>query len=159
MKVLVIEDDRTVGQFVARGLEEQGLHVDLVADGLEGLERASRGEYDVIVLDMRLPGMTGTEVLRTLRDRGVGTPVLVLTAQDAVESKVQALREGADDYVTKPFAFEELLARVEAVGRRPRRNRHVAGSPGRSERDIQSGRGSAGRPPHVGEAICGRDEF
>ena len=120
MKVLVIEDDRTVGQFVARGLEEQGLHVDLVADGLEGLERASRGEYDVIVLDMRLPSMTGTEVLRTLRDRGVGTPVLVLTAQDAVESKVQALREGADDYVTKPFAFEELLARVEAVGRRPR---------------------------------------
>lgn len=119
MKVLVVEDDRTVGQFVRRGLMEQQMQVDLVADGPDGLERASQGEYDVIVLDLRLPGMTGVEVLRTLRDRGVETPVLVLTAQDAVESKVQALRIGADDYVTKPFAFEELLARVEALGRRP----------------------------------------
>ena len=120
MKVLVVEDDRTVGRFVQRGLEEQRVNVDLVADGAEGLERASHGEYDVIVLDLRLPGLPGQEVLRTLRDRGVATPVLVLTAQDAVESKVQALRSGADDYVTKPFSFEELLARVEALGRRPR---------------------------------------
>jgi two-component system copper resistance phosphate regulon response regulator CusR len=120
MKVLVVEDDRTVGQFVRRGLEEQQIQTDLVADGPEGLERASRGEYDVIVLDLRLPGMPGVEVLRTLRDRGIVTPVLILTAQDAVESKVQALRKGADDYVTKPFSFDELLARVEALGRRPR---------------------------------------
>lgn len=120
MKVLVIEDDRTVGQFVERGLEEQRIHVELVADGREGLDRASRAEYDVIVLDLRLPEMAGIEVLRTMRDRGVTTPVLVLTAQDAVESKVQALRTGADDYVTKPFAFEELLARVEALCRRPK---------------------------------------
>ena len=120
MKVLVVEDDRTVGRFVQRGLEEQRVNVDLVADGAEGLERASHGEYDVIVLDLRLPRLAGHEVLRTLRDRGVATPVLVLTAQDAVESKVQALRNGADDYVTKPFSFEELLARVEALGRRPR---------------------------------------
>ena len=120
MKILVVEDDRTVGQFVQRGFEEHRLHVDLVADGPQGLERASHGEYDVIVLDLRLPGLSGVEVLRTLRDRGVGTPVLVLTAQDAVDSKVQALRTGADDYVTKPFSFEELLARVEALGRRPR---------------------------------------
>ncbi len=120
MKVLVVEDDRTVGQFVQRGLEEQHIKVDLVDDGPQGLERASHGEYDVIVLDLRLPGLSGVEVLRTLRDRGVGTPVLVLTAQDAVDSKVQALRTGADDYVTKPFSFEELLARVEALGRRPR---------------------------------------
>jgi two-component system copper resistance phosphate regulon response regulator CusR len=120
MKVLVVEDDRTVGQFVRRGLEEQRYHVDLVEDGLEALERASQAAYEVIVLDLRLPGMSGVEVLRTLRDRGVATPVLVLTAQDAVESKVQALRTGADDYVTKPFAFEELLARVEALGRRPK---------------------------------------
>ncbi|MEE8135496.1 MAG: response regulator transcription factor [Gemmatimonadales bacterium] len=120
MKILVVEDDRTVGQFVQRGLEEQRINVDLVADGPQGLERASHGEYDVIVLDLRLPGLSGIEVLRTLRDRGVGTPVLVLTAQDAVDSKVQALRTGADDYVTKPFSFEELLARVEALGRRPR---------------------------------------
>ncbi|MFQ6046650.1 MAG: response regulator [Gemmatimonadales bacterium] len=120
MKVLVIEDDRTVGQFVQRGLEEQRMQVALVATGREGLERASQTSYDVIVLDLRLPEMPGMEVLRTLRDRGVETPVLVLTAQDAVESKVQALRIGADDYVTKPFAFEELLARVEALSRRPK---------------------------------------
>lgn len=120
MKVLVVEDDLTVGRFVKRGLEEQRMNVDLVDDGPQGLERASRGEYDVIVLDLRLPGMNGVEVLRTLRDRGIDTPVLVLTAQDAVDSKVQALRTGADDYVTKPFSFEELLARVEALGRRPR---------------------------------------
>ena len=120
MKVLVVEDDRSVGQFVKRGLEEQRIQADLVADGMEALEWASRGEYDVVVLDLRLPSLSGQEVLRTLRDRGIDTPVLVLTAQDAVESKVQALRTGADDYVTKPFAFEELLARVEALYRRPR---------------------------------------
>ncbi len=119
MKVLVVEDDRTVGLLVRRGLEEQRYQVDLVGEGGEGLERASQTSYDVIVLDLRLPVMSGIEVLRTLRDRGIATPVLVLTAQDAVESKVQALRTGADDYVTKPFAFEELLARVEALGRRP----------------------------------------
>ncbi len=120
MKVLVIEDDRTVGQYVKRGLQEHGYHADLVADGMDGLRLASGGQYDLIVLDLRLPELTGFEVLRTLRDRGVTTPVLVLTAQDAVDFKVQALRSGADDYVTKPFAFEELLARVEALGRRPK---------------------------------------
>ena len=120
MKVLVVEDDRTVGQFVQRGLEEQRMQVDLVDEGTSGLKLASEGNYDVLVLDLRLPGMSGVEVLRTLRDRGITTPVLILTAQDAVESKVQALRIGADDYVTKPFAFEELLARVEAVARRPK---------------------------------------
>src|SRR5512147_2939556 len=118
MKVLVIEDDRTVGQYVKRGLEEHRVHTDLVDDGMEGLRLASGAQYDLIVLDLRLPGMTGFEVLRTLRDRGITTPILVLTAQDAVDFKVQALRAGADDYVTKPFAFEELLARVEALGRR-----------------------------------------
>ena len=120
MKILVIEDDRTVGQYVKRGLEEQRYQADLVDDGMEGLRLASGGRYDLIVLDLRLPGMSGYEVLRTLRDRGTTTPVLVLTAQDAVDYKVQALRSGADDYVTKPFAFEELLARVEALARRPR---------------------------------------
>jgi two-component system copper resistance phosphate regulon response regulator CusR len=94
--------------------------VDLVDDGVVALQRASASEYDVLVLDLRLPGLSGIEVLRTLRDRGDTTPVLVLTAQEAVESKVQALRTGADDYVTKPFAFEELLARVEALCRRPK---------------------------------------
>lgn len=120
MKVLVVEDDPAVSRYVQRGLEEQRMQVDVVPDGPDGLERASHTFYDVIVLDLRLPTMTGVEVLRTLRDRGVSTPVLVLTANDVVESKVQALRTGADDYVTKPFAFEELLARVEALGRRPK---------------------------------------
>ena len=120
MKLLVIEDDRTVGQYVKRGLAEAGFNVDLVGDGAEGLRVASEGHYDVVVLDLRLPGMEGREVLRTLRDRGHTVPVLVLTAQDAVDFKVQALRMGADDYVTKPFALEELLARVEALGRRPK---------------------------------------
>ncbi len=120
MKLLVIEDDRTVGQYVKRGLAEAGFHVDLVGDGAEGLRVASEGHYDVLVLDLRLPGMEGRDVLRTLRDRGNTVAVLVLTAQDAVDFKVQALRMGADDYVTKPFALEELLARVEALGRRPK---------------------------------------
>jgi DNA-binding response OmpR family regulator len=120
MKVLVIEDDKTVGQYVKRGLEEARYQVDLVDDGAVGLRAAASGRYDLAVLDLRLPGMSGQEVLRTLRDRGVALPVLVLTAQDSVDFKVQALRMGADDYVTKPFALEELLARVEALGRRPK---------------------------------------
>ena len=120
MKLLVIEDDRTVGQYVKRGLAEAGFQVDLVVDGAEGLRVASEGHYDVVVLDLRLPTLDGREVLRTMRDRGNPVPVLVLTAQDTVDFKVQALRMGADDYVTKPFALEELLARVEALGRRPK---------------------------------------
>jgi two-component system copper resistance phosphate regulon response regulator CusR len=116
----VIEDDPTVGQFVKRGLEEQRWSVDLVADGEEGESLARSQPYDLIVLDMRLPGRSGLEVLRNLRARGFERPVLVLTAQDAVDAKVETLRAGADDYVTKPFAFEELLARIEALARRPR---------------------------------------
>jgi two-component system OmpR family response regulator len=108
MKILVVEDDRIVGQYVKRGLDEQGYHADLVDDGLEALRLIAGGHF---------------EVLRTIRDRGITSPVLVLTAQDAVDHKVQALRAGADDYVTKPFAFEELLARVEAIARRPQQMR------------------------------------
>jgi two-component system OmpR family response regulator len=120
MKILVIEDDPTVGQFVKRGLEEARWSVDLVADGEEGEQLAKSQPYDLIVLDLRLPGRSGQQVLRNLRSRGFEKPVLVLTAQDAVDAKVETLRAGADDYVTKPFAFEELLARVEALARRPR---------------------------------------
>jgi two-component system, OmpR family, response regulator len=118
MKILVIEDDPTVGQYVKRGLEEQRWGVDLVTDGEEGESRAAAEQYDLVVLDMRLPGRSGMEVLRAIRARGFERPVLVLTAQDAVDAKVEAFRAGADDYVTKPFAFEELLARVEALSRR-----------------------------------------
>jgi two-component system, OmpR family, response regulator len=120
MKVLVIEDDPTVGQFVKRGLEEARYSVDLVADGEEGEQLAKSQPYDLVVLDLRLPGRPGQQVLRNLRARGFEKPILVLTAQDAVDAKVETLRAGADDYVTKPFAFEELLARVEALARRPR---------------------------------------
>src|SRR5438045_4147355 len=120
MRILVIEDDPTVGQFVKRGLEEQRWVVDLVADGETGERTAATGAYDVVILDMRLPGKNGIDVLHSLRSRGFERPVLVLTAQDAVDAKVTTLRTGADDYVTKPFAFEELLARVEALARRPR---------------------------------------
>ena len=121
MRILVIEDDPIVGQFVKRGLEEQQWTVDLEADGESGERAASEGDaYDLVILDMRLPGKDGLSVLRTLRSRGFQRPVLVLTAQDAVDAKVQTLRAGADDYVTKPFAFEELLARIEALSRRPR---------------------------------------
>jgi len=120
MKILVVEDDKTVAQYVKRGLEEAGNHVDAAGDGEQGLTLASDGHYDLLVLDLRLPKIEGRELLRTLRDRGVAMPVLVLTAQDSVDYKVQALRMGADDYVTKPFALEELLARVEALGRRPK---------------------------------------
>ena len=97
------------------------------------------------MLDLRLPGMSGLEVLRTLRDRGTTTPILVLTAQDAVDFKVQALRSGADDYVTKPFAFEELLARVEALGRRPKEIRDPVLRVGDLELDIGDPRGPARR--------------
>jgi len=120
MRILVIEDDPTVGQYVKRGLEEHRWAVDLMTDGEEGERRASSEAYDLIVLDMRLPGKSGLDVLQSLRAKGFERPVLVLTAQDAVDAKVATLRAGADDYVTKPFAFEELLARVEALARRPR---------------------------------------
>ncbi len=120
MKILVIEDDPTVGQFVKRGLEEQRWTVDLAENGIDGESLAIAGDYDLIILDMRLPGKSGMEVLHDLRARNFQRPVLVLTAQDAVDAKVQTLRAGADDYVTKPFAFEEVLARVEALARRPR---------------------------------------
>lgn len=120
MKILVIEDDPTVGEFVRRGLEEQRWQADLTNNGLEGERMAISQPYDLVILDMRLPGRNGLDVLRTLRSRGFERPVLVLTAQDAVDAKVETLRAGADDYVTKPFAFEELLARVEALLRRPR---------------------------------------
>ena len=133
MKILVIEDDPTVGQFVKRGLEQQRWGVDLVANGDEGEQAALAGSYDMVILDMRLPGKSGLQVLSGLRARGFERPVLVLTAQDAIDAKVETLRAGADDYVTKPFAFEELLARVEALSRRPR----VLASPSLKVADLE----------------------
>jgi two-component system OmpR family response regulator len=147
VKILVVEDDRVVGQYIRRGLEEAQYHADLVDDGLEALRLISGGHYDLVVLDLRLPGMGGLEVLRTIRDRGNTTPILVLTAQDAVGHKVEALRAGADDYVTKPFAFEEVLARVEALSRRPKQLSSPKLTVGDLELDVGSREvNRAGRP-------------
>jgi DNA-binding response OmpR family regulator len=125
MKLLLIEDSERLSDSIARGLRRSGWAVDLAHDGEVGLARASGGEYDVIVLDLMLPKLDGLTLLRRLRESGSMTHVLVLTAKDAVEDRVLGLRIGADDYLIKPFDFEELLARVDALGRR----RHEAKDP------------------------------
>jgi heavy metal response regulator len=119
MRILVVEDENSIAQFVAQGLRESDFVVDLARNGLEGQEFALAAEYDLIVLDVMLPGIDGLTLLKQLRKRGYTTPVLLLTARDAVEDRVAGLDAGADDYLTKPFAFPELLARVRALLRRP----------------------------------------
>jgi two-component system copper resistance phosphate regulon response regulator CusR len=118
MRVLVVEDDARTAAFVKKGLVESGFAVDVAADGLEGLHLARSVGYDIIVLDIMLPGMDGLAVLRELRAAGRKTPVIVLSARGEVEDRVRGLRAGADDYLAKPFAFSELLARVSAILRR-----------------------------------------
>jgi len=118
MYILVVEDDERVARLVARGLTEAGHRVDLAEDGDEGLARAESSAYDLIVLDVMLPELSGIEVAREVRGAKVKTPILMLTARDAVPDRVLGLDAGADDYLTKPFALEELLARVRALGRR-----------------------------------------
>jgi heavy metal response regulator len=118
VRILVVEDEARVRSFVRRGFAEAGMAVDVAADGDEALERALSTDYDAIVLDLGLPGRDGLEVLRELRARGCAAPVLILTARDAVEDRVRGLDGGADDYLVKPFAFAELLARVRALLRR-----------------------------------------
>jgi DNA-binding response OmpR family regulator len=116
--ILVVEDERRLAQVVRKVLEEEGHTVDIAHDGEEGLAMAMEGSHDVIALDILLPGIDGIEVCRTLRASRVDTPVLLLTALDAVEDRVRGLDAGADDYLPKPFAFQELLARLRALGRR-----------------------------------------
>ncbi len=118
MRILVIEDELKVGSFIRRALEEESAGVDLCTDGGQGLEWALGGGYDVIVLDLMLPGVPGLEILKQIRKEGLQTPVLVLTARSQVDQKVHGLDAGADDYLTKPFAIEELLARVRVLLRR-----------------------------------------
>jgi DNA-binding response OmpR family regulator len=118
MRVLVVEDSLRLRESLAQGLREAGLAVDAVADGAQGLIRAQTSEYDVIVLDWMLPQMDGLTVLRRLRDTGVNTHVLMLTAKDEVDDRVLGLASGADDYLVKPFAFAELVARVRTLARR-----------------------------------------
>lgn len=118
MQVLVVEDEVRLAETLAQLLQEQKYRVDVVYDGLDGLAYAESGQYDVIVLDVMLPGLDGYEVARTLRKRKNATPILMLTARSEVADKVTGLDCGADDYMTKPFAPEELLARVRALTRR-----------------------------------------
>ncbi|GBD44837.1 Transcriptional regulatory protein CusR [bacterium HR40] len=121
MRILVIEDDREAASFMAKGLRESGHVVDVAADGREGLVAAQTGDYDVLVVDRMLPGLDGLALVRTLRATGNHTPVLFLSALGEVDDRVKGLRAGGDDYLVKPYAFTELLARIEALGRR-----HVA---------------------------------
>ena len=118
MRLLLIEDDQEAAQFVLKGLRESGYTVDHSADGREGLFRATEGGYDLIITDRMLPHMDGLALVKFLREQGARTPVLVLSALGTVDERVQGLKAGGDDYLSKPFAFSELLARVEALLRR-----------------------------------------
>jgi two-component system copper resistance phosphate regulon response regulator CusR len=118
MKILYVEDDPEAQAFVSRALRESGFVIDTAGDGETGFELASGGAYDVLILDVKLPGMSGFELLRRLRRAGVNVPVLFLTAQGEVADRIEGLELGADDYLGKPFALAELLARIRAVARR-----------------------------------------
>lgn len=118
MRILIVEDEKKVAAFIRRGLEQESYAVDVVHDGVEGEHYAEVNEYDCIILDIMLPGKSGLEMLQDLKSKGVKTPVILLTARDAVEDRVKGLTAGADDYLTKPFAFEELLARIKVLLRR-----------------------------------------
>jgi len=118
MRILVVEDEVQLAEAVARGLRREGMAVDVATDGDDGYRKASLTRYDVVVLDRDLPGMSGDEICRKLTDEGILTRVMMLTASGTVEDKVQGLALGADDYLPKPFAFDELVARVQALGRR-----------------------------------------
>ncbi|MDI7245942.1 MAG: response regulator transcription factor [Bacillota bacterium] len=120
MRILVVEDEDKIAAFIKKGLEEEGYAVDMVGDGETAIDYALSADYDVIILDIMLPGNDGFAVCREIRARGSSAPVLMLTARDAVDDRVQGLDAGADDYLVKPFAFRELVARVRALLRRPR---------------------------------------
>jgi DNA-binding response OmpR family regulator len=126
MRMLLVEDEKKVADFVARGLRAEQFSLDVAPDGTVGWELASSGQHDLIILDLMLPGMNGAELLRRFREQGGTAAVLVLTARDSTSDKVELFEAGADDYLTKPFAFAELLVRVKALLRRPRGERaHV----------------------------------
>ena len=120
MRLLLVEDTPRLADYVARGLRENGHVVDLATDGIEGRHLALEGDYDLVLLDVMLPGVDGFGVLDAMRRAGTRASVLMLTARDSVDDRVRGLRGGADDYLVKPFAFSELLARIEAIGRRGR---------------------------------------
>ena len=126
MYILVVEDEKKVAGFLKKGLQEESYTVDMAYDGEEALLFAAMNYYDLIILDIMLPKKDGMEVLKTLRAQGFSTPVLMLTAKDALQDKVQGLDSGADDYLTKPFAFAELLARIRALFRRGKPTNEVS---------------------------------
>jgi two-component system, OmpR family, response regulator len=118
MRVLLVEDDERIVDFVQRGLKAEGYAVEVARNGLEAVALGTEGNFQAIILDLGLPDLNGMQVCERLRGTGVATPILMLTARDTVQDKVTGLRSGADDYLTKPFAFEELLARIEVLMRR-----------------------------------------
>jgi two-component system OmpR family response regulator len=118
MRILIIEDDIQAATYMLKGLKESGHQVEHAADGKDGLLMAASGDYDVLIIDRMLPGLDGLAILRTLRASGNATPVLILSAMAEVDDRVQGLKAGGDDYLTKPYAFAELTARLEALGRR-----------------------------------------
>lgn len=118
MRILVVEDEKKVASFIRKGLQAEGYAVDVAYDGVEGEFLAENNDYDVIVLDIMLPRKNGLEILKGLRDKGIKIPVLLLTARDSIDDRVKGLDSGADDYLTKPFAYEEFLARLRALLRR-----------------------------------------
>lgn len=120
MKILLVEDEHRIAQSIKKGLEQERMAVDVAYDGIEGYDLAIDEEYDLIILDLMLPGMSGLEICNKLRQNKKQTPILILTARGQIEDKVEGLNKGADDYLTKPFAFEELLARIRALVRRPK---------------------------------------
>jgi DNA-binding response OmpR family regulator len=119
MRILIVEDEKKMASFLERGLKEEHYAVDIAYDGEKGWEYAMTNEYDLLILDWMLPKMSGVELCHKFRKEGKITPVLILTAKDSVEDKIKGLDQGADDYLTKPFSFEELLARIRALLRRP----------------------------------------
>lgn len=118
MRILIVEDDETIAAFLAKGLAEAGFTVDREPEGRTGLQRALETPYDAAIVDVMLPGLDGLALVEALRRRGVQTPVLVLSARHSVDDRVRGLQAGGDDYLTKPFAFAELLARIQALVRR-----------------------------------------
>ena len=122
MRILVVEDDRSLAELLRRGLTQERHVVESVFDGRTGYDRAQTGEYDAIILDLMLPGLDGLEIARRLREDQVSVPILMLTARDALHDRLRGFDAGADDYLTKPFAFEELLARLRAITRRGSRH-------------------------------------
>jgi len=120
MRILVVEDEHQIANSIKKGLEQESFAVDVAYEGIEGYDLAASEDYDAMVLDLMLPGMDGMEICKKLRTDKIHTPILILTAKGQLEDKVEGLNAGADDYLVKPFAFEELLARIRALVRRPK---------------------------------------